>query len=737
MSTWRGGGSVGEAEARNDGPAAHRIAAELEALRRVATLVAGGPRPEEVFSAVAAEVGRLLMVDVAVLVRYDPARAVTIVATWTRTGAVAPSPVGTRLPLGGRNVTTLISQTGRPARIDDERVSGPIGDVAHDWRIRSSLGVPIIVEGRLWGGMIVAFTSAATIVADAESRLAGFTELVATAVANTQAHVELEKFAEEQEALRRVAMMVARAAAPEEVFAAVAAEEGRLLRPDVAVMFRYDRDRTATAIGAWSRTDRPIPFPAGSREHVGGRNVISLVQETGRPIRIDDVDAREGPAESTGEGGTRSAIGAPITIDGRLWGAISMEFLPDEPPPPDAETRLAAFTELLATAIANTNARAALRGFAEEQAALRRVATLVARAATPKEVFAAVAEEAGRLLGADHSWMTQYEPDGASRLVAAWSSTGAAVPGGTRLSPGGRNVYTLVLQTGRPARIDGSTGTAGPDCEVASELGVRAAVGVPVSTGGRLWGAIVVSSTHEEPLPLGTEARLTGFTELAATAVANAEARATLAASRARIVAASDATRHRIERDLHDGAQQRLVSLALRVSGLKTVVPAEAQELAGHLDRTAAELAAVLDELRELARGLRPPALTNGGLRPAIKTLARRCGLPVRLDIALDERLPEPVELAAYFAVAEALTNAAKHAQAGVVDVEAHSDEKELHLCVRDDGVGGADPRRGSGLTALTDRIQVLGGRLGLRSPPGGGTALRIVLPLTASAEPW
>jgi len=298
-------------------------------------------------------------------------------------------------------------------------------------------------------------------------------------------------------------------------------------------------------------------------------------------------------------------------------------------------------------------------------------------------------------------------------------------------------VYTLVFQTGRPARIDGSTGTSGPDCEVASELGVRAAVGVPVSTGGRLWGAIVVSSTQDEPLPLGTEARLTGFTELAATAVANAEARAALAASRARIVAASDATRHRIERDLHDGAQQRLVSLALRVSGLKTVVPGEAQELAGHLDRTAAELAAVLDELRELARGLRPPALTNGGLRPAIKTLARRCGLPVRLDIALDERLPEQVELAAYFAVAEALTNAAKHAQAGVVDVEAHRDEKELHLCVRDDGVGGADPRRGSGLTVLTDRIQVLGGRLGLRSPPGGGTALRVALPLTASAEPW
>jgi signal transduction histidine kinase len=738
VSTWRGGDSAAEAEARRAGPAAHRIATELEALRRVATLVAGGPRPEEVFSAVAAEVGHLLMVDVAVLVRYDPAHSVTIVAAWTRTGAVAPTPVGTRLRLGGRNVTTLIFQTGRPARIDYDHVSGPIGAVAQDWQIRSSLGVPIIVEGRIWGGMIVAFTRAAAIVADAESRLAGFTELVATAVANAQAREELGQFAEEQEALRRVAMMVARGAVPEEVFAAVAAEEGRLLGSDLTVMFRYDPDQAATALGAWSRTDRPIPFPAGTRERLGGRNVISLVHETGRPSRIDDdADAREGPAEVTSDGGIRSAIGAPITIDGRLWGAISMEFTPDEPPPPDAETRLAAFTGVLATAIANTNARAALRGFAEEQAALRRVATLVARAATQEEVFAAVAEEAGRLLGAHHAWMTRYEPDGAARLVATWSSTGAAAPAGTRLSPGGRNVYTLVFRTGRSARIDGSTGTSGPDCEVASELGVRAAVGVPVSAGGRLWGAMVVSSTEEEPLPAGTEARLTGFTELAATAIANAEARAALAASRVRIVAASDATRHRIERNVHDGAQQRLVSLALRVSRLKTVLPPEAKELAGHLDRAAAEISRVLDELRELARGLHPPALTNGGLRPALKTLARRSALPVRLDIDLDERLPEQVELAAYFAVAETLTNAAKYAQAGVVDVEAQTDETELHLCVRDDGVGGADPGRGSGLIALTDRIEALGGRLGLHSPPGGGTTLRIALPLTTPAEPW
>ncbi|MFL6095784.1 MAG: GAF domain-containing sensor histidine kinase [Blastococcus sp.] len=739
MSAWRGGGSAAEAEARKAGPAGHRIAAELEALRRVATLVAGGPRPEEVFSAVAAEVGQLLMVDVAVLVRYDPAHAVTIVATWTRTGAVAPSPVGTRLPLGGRNVTTLIFQTGRPARIDYDHVSGSIGAVAQDWQIRSSLGVPILVEGRIWGGMIVAFTSAAAIAADAESRLAGFTELVATAVANAQARVELGNFAEEQEALRRVAMMVARAAAPEEVFAAVAAEEGRLLGSDLTVMVRYDPDQAATAIGAWSGTDRPIPFPVGTRERLGGQNVITRVHETGRPIRIDEyADAREGPAEVASDWGIRSGIGAPITIDGRLWGAISMGFTPDEPPPPDAETRLAAFTKLLATAIANTNARAALRGFAEEQAALHRVARLVARAAPPDEVFTVVAEEIGRLLDVDYTVMSRYDPDGFVTVVGGWSKTdpGRPLAIGLRLKPEGQNIHALVFRTARPARIDNYAETSGQFADVARDWAYRASVGVPITVEDRLWGVMIVGS-REAALPPDTEGQLSAFTELVATAIANAEARAALTASRARIVAASDATRRRIERDLHDGAQQRLVSLALRVSGLKAVLPAEAKELAGHLDRAAAELTRVLDELRELARGLHPTSLTNGGLRPALKTLARRCALPVRLDIALEERLPEQVELAAYFAVAEALANAAKYAQGGVVDVEAHPDETELHLCVRDDGVGGADPGRGSGLIALTDRIEALGGRLGLHSPPGGGTTLRITLPLTTPAEPW
>jgi signal transduction histidine kinase len=551
--------------------------------------------------------------------------------------------------------------------------------------------------------------------------------------------VELGNFAEEQEALRRVAMIVARAAPPEEVFAAIASEEGRLLGADLTVMVRYDPDRAATAIGAWSATDRPIPFPAGTREHLGGQNVISLVHETGRPIRIDEhADAREGPAEAASDWAVRPAIGAPITIDGRVWGAISMGFTPDESPPPDAEIRLAEFTELLATAIANTNARAALRGFTEEQGALHRVARLVARAAPPDEVFTVVAEEVGRLLEVDYTVMSRYDPDGFVTVAGGWSKTdpGRPLAIGLRLKPEGQNIHGLVFRTARPARIDNYADTSGAFADVARDWDYRASVGVPITVEDRLWGVMIVGS-REAALPPETEGQLAAFTELVATAIANAEARAALAASRARIVAASDATRRRIERDLHDGAQQRLVSLAMRVSGLKAAVPAEATELTGHLGRVAAELSRILDELRELARGLHPTALTNGGLRAALKTLSRRCAVPVRLDVALEERLPEQVELAAYFTVAEALANAAKFAQAGVVDVEVHTDETELHLCVRDDGVGGADPGRGSGLIGLTDRIEALGGRLGLHSPPGGGTTLRIALPLTARPEPW
>jgi signal transduction histidine kinase len=342
------------------------------------------------------------------------------------------------------------------------------------------------------------------------------------------------------------------------------------------------------------------------------------------------------------------------------------------------------------------------------------------------------------VLSADLTIMSRYDPDDTATIVGAWSSTGAAppTPVGSRFTLGGRNAHTLVFQTGRPART-GRAEASGPAADVFREWGIRTAVGAPIHVEGRLWGVMNVLSTRGEPLPADTETRLAGFTELVATALADAEAHAALAASRARIVAAADATRRRIERDLHDGAQQRLVSLALQLrSTVRAAVPAEAVELTARLDAVATQLTGVLEELRELARGLHPAALAAGGLRPALKALARRSAVPVRLDVRVDGRLPDEIELAAYYTVAETLTNSAKHASATVVDVEVETGGDVLHVRVCDDGRGGADLTRGSGLVELTDRVEALGGRLWLHSPPGAGTTVQISLPLATPGRP-
>jgi signal transduction histidine kinase len=325
--------------------------------------------------------------------------------------------------------------------------------------------------------------------------------------------------------------------------------------------------------------------------------------------------------------------------------------------------------------------------------------------------------------------MKRYCPDGTVCVIATWVSSGAAVPVGAQEELGGQDVHTMVLQAGGPARIDDYAGASGPVAEVVRDFGIRAAVGVPVSVDGQLWGVMIVAS-GVGPLPSDAEERLAGFTELAATAIANAEAQAALTASRARIVAAADATRQRIERNLHDGAQQRLVSLALELRAAQAAVPPGACELVRQLDGVAAGLDGVLEELREIARGLHPAVLADGGLRPALKTLARRSAVPVHLDVTVTRRLPEPVEIAAYYAAAEALTNAAKHARATVADIDVAEDDGVLHVRVRDDGSGGADFGHGSGLVGLRDRAEALGGHLRLRSPPGAGTVLEIDLPL-------
>jgi signal transduction histidine kinase len=534
----------------------------------------------------------------------------------------------------------------------------------------------------------------------------------------------------ERAALRRVATMVARAVTPEAVFGAVTEEAGRLLAADYAAMARYEPEGARTVVGAWTSTGATVQ--AGNRAGLGGRDVATIVFQTGQAARIDDQTSDFGPiGEVVRVLGLHAAAGVPVRVEDRLWGVLVVASRA-EPLPAGTEARLARFTELAATAIANAQARVDLRGFASEQAALRRVATLVARAAPPGEVLTAVAGEAGRLLHADHSTMGRYGPDGSITVVATWGSADAGLTVGTRHRLGGQDLHTMIFQTRGPARIDDPRDLSGPVAEAARGWGLRAAVGVPVSVEGRLWGVMVVESLTEQ-LPASTEARLAGFTELAGTAIANAEAQHALTASRARIVATADATRRRIERNLHDGAQQRLVSLALDVRAAQAIAPAGIGE---QLDQFAARLDDVLSDLREIARGLHPAILADGGLQPALKTLARRSAVPVDLDIQVHRRLPEPVETAAYYTVAEALTNTAKHARATSADVGVTEKDGALLLRVRDDGRGGATFGRGSGLVGLKDRAEALGGRLEVCSPPGAGTTLDVILPLHNLAGP-
>jgi PAS domain S-box-containing protein len=533
---------------------------------------------------------------------------------------------------------------------------------------------------------------------------------------------------EEQAALRRVATLVARGALPEEVFAAVTEEVGRLLPVDFADMCRYEPDGAVTFVASWgSAVDR---FPVGSRWIREGNNLSTLVFETGRPARIESYADASGPiGAAVRETGVRSAVGTPIIVEGRLWGAIAAGASLEEPMPADTEVRLAKFTELLATAIANAESRAGLARLAEEQAALRRVATLVARGAPPEEVFAAVTEEVGQLLPVELALMGRYESDDTVSFLRTWSRTrDRHVP--ARMALGGNNLATIVARTSRPGRIDVDSDFSGPLGDYARELGVRSSVGTPIIVEGRLWGVMIAASTMEQPLPADTEARLADLTALVAMAIANAESRAELTASRARIVSAADETRRRIERDLHDGTQQQLVSLGLELRAAQAAVPPQLGELEGDLSRVAERLAGVFDELREISRGIHPAILSEGGLGPALTALARRSTVPVELDLHAERRLPEHVEVAAYYVVSEALTNAAKHAQASVVHVELEARDAIVQLAIRDDGIGGADPGRGSGLVGLIDRIEALGGRLEVTSPAGNGTTLLIQIPV-------
>jgi signal transduction histidine kinase len=378
-----------------------------------------------------------------------------------------------------------------------------------------------------------------------------------------------------------------------------------------------------------------------------------------------------------------------------------------------------------------TERQTQLEWLANEQAALRRVATLVAGGVPYEQVLSAVAEEVARLAGAESVQIVRYEPDGSAVRVAAWGDQAAKLEIGASYPTGGHNITTLVLQTGNPARISGDMSTrTGPPSYVVQDFEMTSAVGAPIIVDGRLWGAVMATTDQPEPLMEDTELRIGGFTELVATAISNAQARAELAASRKRVVAAGDHMRRRIERDLHDGSQHRLIALAFKLRGVKDSIPEDRPELRAQLSIIEEGLAGLGDELREISRGLHPAILSEAGLGSALKALASRAALPVKLDIATVPRLPKSIEAAAYYVVSEALANAAKHANASAVEVTLSLDDGKVHVYIRDDGAGGAGTSGGSGILGVRDRVEALGGTMDLVSPPGQGTTISVVMPI-------
>jgi signal transduction histidine kinase len=540
---------------------------------------------------------------------------------------------------------------------------------------------------------------------------------------------ELHVANEELGSLRRVATLVAEGVQTQDLFAVVAEEVARVVNVPIVSVIRYESDRTVTECAGYP-TDGPLP-PVGDRWRIEDSNILRSVRATCEPARVDDYSQLEGAnAAEIRRSGIRSAVGVPIVVAGQVWGAMVGCTVEQEPLPDGTESRLADFTELLATAIENAESREALAQLVEEQAGLRRVATLVAQDVQPTEIFSAVVEEAGRLFGTDTGAVVRFEHDPPAIVVAGVAKTFAGIPVGTRSKLHDGLASAQVYRSGRSARVDARTWppTSGPIDAAGRRMGLASTVASPISVEGRLWGAMTISA--KDPLPLGAEERLEKFTALVATAIANADSRSELAASRRRIVAASDEARRRIERDLHDGTQQRLISLGLAVRAAEAGLPSDAADLRDQLSRVTSDLDAAVADLQEIARGIHPATLSRGGLGPALRALARRSTIPVHLSIATDARMPEPIEVAAYYVTSEALANAAKHARPSQVEISVAVHDGRLLLSVRDDGIGGADPARGSGLVGLTDRVQALGGTVRVSSPLSEGTCITAELPV-------
>jgi PAS domain S-box-containing protein len=463
------------------------------------------------------------------------------------------------------------------------------------------------------------------------------------------------------------------------------------------------------------------------RDWVRGRRPAAVLRDV-----VDEAGAELAAERLLGDGALRG--GAPEDglvacvrrPDGeRRWvSASSAPVLGAEGRPEGVVTTLSDITE-------RREAERATRILADEQAALRRVATLVASEPTPEALFARVTEEVARAVGVPSVNLVRYEDSGVGTVVATFTEAGTSgVPAGFSAPLDGDTAVARVFRSGRAQRVDGYGAAGGVVGATLRSLGFNSSVAAPVAVVGGLWGALVASTRDPGGLPEDTERRLSSFAELVAQALANADARDKLAASRARLVEVGDAERQRLERNLHDGAQQRLVALALQLRLVDARIGSDPAAARDDLANARTQLDAALSELRELARGIHPAVLTDRGLKSAVEALVNRAPVPVEVIQLPDDRFPEQVEAAAYYVIAEAVTNVAKYARATHVAVNVERVDGHLTISVSDDGVGGADPSAGTGLRGLTDRVEALHGRLRVESPPGGGTWLGAEIPI-------
>jgi signal transduction histidine kinase len=675
-----------------------RLSGELASLRHVATLVAEGSSASDLFatersapSDLFAVVVEAIDVDAICVLRIDEDRLATVIASLD----ASMFAIGSRWALDEAGLLASVVTAGRPVRVDDaSRLGGATGAALADSGIRSAVGAPIVVDGAVWGVIWVGSRRSEPLPATTELRLRDFTDLAAVGVANAESRARLRRQADAEASLRRVAVLAAEGTTLTQLLDVIAAEAARILDGAAVAIVRY-QGRSFQVVAARNVAILEV----GSTWPLEQSSFASAVHETRAAVRIDDVDRAEGIfAEAARAAGMASLLGRAIVVDRTAWGMIVVGYGRRPEPLPaftgwytsrqlsssmsirEIESRLASFVELIATLISRAQAQSELQELASEQAALQRVATLVARETDAPSVFEAVCAEAGALLGAvSVTLVASGEP------VASWEEG------------------------------DGATASSAE---------------ATVLVEGRRWGALVAG--FRAPVPGGAEQRLERFAELIAITVANATARAELIASRVRLMKAGDEARRKIERDLHDGTQQRLVALVLRLRELRAAVPPAEDATHARLDQVERELKAVIEEVQELSRGVHPAQLVHGGLRPSLRALARRSPIPVELAVDVEERPPASVENAIYYVVSEAMTNAIKHSGATMLSVTVVADSSGVSATIADNGAGGAEIGLGSGLTGLSDRVAALTGRFSVVSPRGAGTTISVRLPVAA-----